>query len=79
MPVPDEKIMDLLKQATSFFTDLDKDVPETQRTGHQSAVIFAFLSSGETHEMLHVNCDLEWETGEVLLLSATIVTLLPPD
>lgn len=79
MPVPDEEIMDLLEQATSFFTDLGKDVPENKKTGHKKGVIFAFLFSSETPELLRVEYDLDWETGEVHLSSATLVTLLPPD
>lgn len=43
MPVSDEKIMDLLEQATSFFTDLDEDVAKNKKTGHKRGVMFVFL------------------------------------
>ena len=78
MPVPDNEIMDLLQKATSFFTDLGEESNGT-KTGHQKGVIFAYLFDGENQEMLRVNYDLDWETGEVILSTATLVTLLFPD
>ena len=78
MPIPDNEIMDLLQKATSFFTDLGEEVT-TQKAEHQKGVIFAYLFNGETQEMLRVHYDLDWDTGEVILSSATLVTLLPPE
>lgn len=79
MPVSDEKIMDLLEQATSFFTDLDEDVAKNKKTGHKRGVMFVFLFPAPPPEMLRVEYELDWDTGEVHLSSATLVTLLPPD
>lgn len=78
MPVPDEEIMDLLEQATEIFATLGMELTGT-KTGHQKDVIFAFFFSGHTNEMLRIDYDLDWDTGEVHFLSATKITLLPPE